>query len=126
MNKKILLPILSLIAVILAFFMYSSINDGIIYRDKVDVIAKKVQSRLDSLRKMELAYRDVHGEFTDDYDKLFNFMKNGKYYKIKEIGNSDGEVVNVKRDTTFLHPLEVVFGTTDVKIDHLKMVPPMD
>jgi hypothetical protein len=125
MNKKILLPILLVVAIVLGYYFYKSIESEVEYVNQVEKVHDQVVGRLDSLGKMELAYKDVHGEYTDDFNKLFDFMVNGKYFKIKEVGESDGEVKNVVRDTTFLNPMEVVFKTKDIDISQMYLVPPL-
>lgn len=126
MNKKILIAFLLVVCVVLGVLNYKSINDEIQYNKKVEEVALQVQGRLDTLRKMELAYRDMKGEFAGSFDKLFDFMQNGRYFKIKEVGDNDGEVANVSRDTTFMNPMEEILGSRNIDIQKYKMVPPDD
>ncbi|HEY1047349.1 MAG TPA: hypothetical protein VGF79_12965 [Bacteroidia bacterium] len=126
MNKKVLLPILIGLCLFLGVLVYKSINDRIVYLDRVKEIDAMVIGRLDTLRKMELAYRDMKGNFAGSFKELFDFMENGKYYKIKEVGDNDGEVVNVQRDTTFLDPKLEILGDANINLERFKLVPPMD
>lgn len=126
MSKKIILPILIVLTALLCALLYNSVDSKIQYDKRVKEVEEMVKGRLDTLRKMELAYRDIHGEFAGSFEQLLKYFNEGKYYKVKEIGDNDGETVNVKRDTTFLNPKKEILGSADININHLQFVPPMD
>lgn len=126
MVKKILFVFLFVVSAVLAFMVYDSIDEKIKYDAKVEEVNLMVQNRLDTLRRIELAYKDMHGVFAGDFEKLFHFMNNEKYWKVKEVGDNDGEVVDVTRDTTFLDPKVFLFNNPSYNVEHLKMVPPSD
>lgn len=113
-------------AIVLAFLLYFSVADEITKRKKIETIESLIKGRLDSLKMMQMAYKDMKGDYADNFDDLFNFMKNGKIAKLKQVGDVDGEVVNVKQDTIFVNPILELFKNENVKIDHMKFVPPYD
>ncbi|MDP2176777.1 MAG: hypothetical protein Q8K70_12780 [Bacteroidota bacterium] len=128
MNKKVLTIFLVLVIIVVGYNTFQSINKEISYREQVKEIDLMVIGRLDTLRKMQLAFRDVNGKYAENFDVLFDFMKNGKYIKLKQIGDNDGEVNNAQVDTLFLSPIVEILGeeNINVNINKYKFVPPMD
>ncbi len=113
-------------AIVLAFLLYFSVADEIAKRQNTEKIETMIKGRLDSLKMMQVAYKDMKGDYANNFDDLFNFMKNGKIAKLKQVGDVDGEVVNVKQDTIFVNPILELFKNENVKIDHMRFVPPYD
>jgi hypothetical protein len=126
MNKKILVTLLLVFTLVMAYLSYDSVQSELDYRAKVRQIDQLVIGRLDTLRKMQLAYRDMKGKFAGSFDELFYFMKNEKYVKVKEIGENDGEVKNIKTDSLFLDPRKEILGSETINVDRFKLVPPED
>ncbi len=128
MNKTILTIFLSLVTIIIGYLTFRTIYDQIAYDNKVKEINAQVIERLELLRKMQLAYKEVKGDYAKNFDLLFNFMKNEKYYKLKQVGDNDGEVNNAKVDTIFLDPIVEIIGVdkNTANIEKYKFVPPMD
>lgn len=127
MNKKVLTSFLIAVTLIVGYLTFDSINSEINFRKKVAEVDQLVIERLETLRKIQLAYKEVNGEYADNFDKLFNFMNNGKYFKLKTVGENDGDVNNSKTDTIFVNPKVGVLGLTqESNINYLKMIPPTD
>lgn len=78
MVNNILKVIFFFLAILFAFLLYRSIKGEIEYRAEVDRVEELVIGKLEKIREAELAYKDVKGEFTGDYDTLINFIKTGK------------------------------------------------
>lgn len=128
MNKNSLMIFLVVVASIVGYLAFNSVNKEIKYNKEVAMVNEMVIGRLDTLRKMQLMYRDINGGFAKNFDELFRFMQNGKYFKLKQVGEVDGEVFNAKIDTLYIHPIKELFGANPdgFNIQKYKLVPPSD
>jgi hypothetical protein len=126
MNKKILIVFLLIASVIMGYLTYDSIHSEIVYRERVAQIDQMVIGKLDTLRKMQMAYRDANGKYAQNFDELFSYMRNGKILKLKQVGENDGEVISLKVDSLFLNPMEEILGSKDAQVERYKLVPPDD
>lgn len=79
---KKLKPIINLalwaVIAILGYMTYDSINEEIEFNKIKEERFKVVVDRLIDVRDSELAYKEVHGEYTNSFDKLISFVENGK------------------------------------------------
>ncbi len=126
MSKNIWIIIFGAISLFLSYLVYDSINGEVNKRISIDKIEKSIIGRLDTLRMMQMAFKESKGQYANSFDELFNFMENGKIAKVKKEGDVDGEVVlNLKIDSLFVNPLIELFGSK-INISHLKLVPPQD
>lgn len=126
MNKTVLVVFLLLVSAVMGYLTYNSVNSEIEYRARVKEVDKMIIGRLDTLRRMQLAYRDMNGKFAKTFDELFAYMKFGKYVKLKQVGENDGEVNTARVDSLFVNPMEEILGSSALNIELYKKVPPMD
>lgn len=128
MNKNILMVFLLVVAGIVGYLAFNSVNKEIKYNKQVAIVNDLVIGRLDTLRKMQLMYRDINGGFAKNFDELLGFMQTGKYFKLKQVGEVDGEVFNAQIDTIYVHPIEELFAVSPngFNIQKYKFVPPSD
>ncbi|PCJ64133.1 MAG: hypothetical protein COA58_14205 [Bacteroidetes bacterium] len=122
MKYVVRIGLLLLIAV-LAYFTYESIAAPVRYKAEVEKIEAKIIDRLKILRDGELAYKDVHSRFADNFDSLLNFMENGEMTTLIQDGNVDDS-------TTVFTSREVAYSVKDslfrnVDVMNLKYVPDM-
>ena len=133
--RTILTIALAIVALILAYFIYSSISKPLDFekakKERYDVTIQ----RLKDIRKAELAYRDVNGRFTGSWDTLIDFVMNGKIKEVRKIKEVTDNMTKAKltekkalkmglitRDTILSNVLNTIF---DEKYDakQLKYVP---
>ncbi len=124
--KTIIQIILGIAILILAYFIVESIAKPIRYEKEKAKRYAKVIERLKDIRTAQLAYKSVYGEFSGDFDKLIDFVKNDSFPVIKQIGDIEdslavarGEVI---RDTIKLSVLDSLFRKK-YPIDSLRFVP---
>lgn len=91
-----------------------------------------VIERLKDIRTAQIAYKHTNGEYAKDFDKLINWVKNGKIQVIKKIGDEEdslavarGEVI---RDTIYIPAIDTVFSATYIgnrkfNVDELPIIP---
>lgn len=133
--KTVLQILLFIVAVVLSFFIYKSIQQPIQF-DK----AKKARydvtvERLKDIRKAEVAYKNVYGKFTGSWDTLIGFIKHDSIINIRKVGELNDSMVEagisekkavqmglIVRDSARVSALEAIFGT-GYNADNLKYIP---
>jgi len=125
-------------AIILAYFLYISVERPLEFEKAQDERYDATIERLKDIRKAELAYKDVHGKFTGNWDSLITFVKTGKLPIVRKIGMVTDSMIEagwtekqalkegkIIRDTIYVSVLDTLFGK-NYKIDQLKMIPITD
>lgn len=124
MVNNILKVVFFLLAVLFAFLLYRSVQGEIEYRAEVDRVEVLVIEKLEYIREAELAYKDVHNEFTSDYDTLINFIKTGKMQILVEFGEKDDSTSVYRQEIQEVSILDSLFK--GVNVDSIAFVPPID
>ncbi len=119
----------------LAFLSYKSIMTPIEFNEVRDAREKVIVERLIDIRHAETEYRNIKGDYTDNFDTLLYFIKNEKAKivlkegeltdKQLEEGMTEKKAVKlglIKRDTTYVSMLENLFGA-DYPVDSLRYIP---
>ena len=88
--KIVIQSILWLLIVFFSYKIYTSINSPINFNKVKTERYKKVINRLKEIRKAQIAYKDVNGIYSDNFDSLVSFIDNGIFTLIE------------KRDSSFL------------------------
>lgn len=76
---KIISIVLLLASLALGYYLVNSVKSEI---DEKQLIAEReaaVIEKLKLIREAEIVYQEVHGNYTSDWDKLIDFVKNGRY-----------------------------------------------
>ena len=133
--KTVLQIFLFIVAVVLAFLIYKSVQRPIKFeaakKARYDVTVEKLKD----IRKVELAYKEVYGKFTGSWDTLINFIVNDSVITVRKVGELNDSMVEagiterkaiqmglIIRDSIRVSALEAVFGAGyDAK--SLKYVP---
>ena len=79
-QNKIISIVLLLIALFLGGYLVNSIKSSIDEKERISRVEKKVQNKLMLIRKAEIGYQAVNGNYTDNWDTLANFVDNGQFY----------------------------------------------
>lgn len=136
--KTVIQTVLIALALILAYFLYTSVERPLSFEKEKKARYNATIERLKDIRKAELAYKDVHGRFTGSWDTLINFVKTGKIPLVRKIGMLTDSMIDagwtekkalqegkIIRDTIRVSVLDTVFGK-GFKIDEIKFVPVKD
>ncbi|MFT5513599.1 MAG: hypothetical protein ACI8SE_002008, partial [Bacteroidia bacterium] len=107
-----------------AFLLFRSVKGEIEYRAEVDRVEVMVINKLEKIREAELAYKDVKGEFTGDYDSLINFIKTGKMQILVEYGDKDDSTSVYSQFIKEVSIRDSLFK--NFKVDSIAFVPPAD
>jgi len=133
--KTVLQISLFIVAVVLAFFIYKSIQRPIQFEKAKKARYDVTVEKLKDIRKAELAYKEVYGKFTGSWDTLINFIVNDSVITVRKVGELNDSMVEagiterkaiqmglIVRDSIRVSALEAVFGEGyDAK--NLKFVP---
>jgi hypothetical protein len=133
--KTVLQISLLIVAVVLAYLIYSSIKKPIDFEKAKKARYDVTVEKLKDIRKAELAYKDVYGKFTGSWDTLINFVMNESVINVRKVGELNDSMVEagitekkaiemglIVRDSVRVSALEAIFGKGyDAK--NLKYVP---
>jgi hypothetical protein len=121
--KTVLQVSLFIVAVVLSYFIYKSIQEPIQFEKAKKVRYDVVVEKLKDIRKAELAYKDVYGKFTGSWDTLINFVMNESVINVRKVGELNDSMVEagiterkaiemglIVRDSVRVSALEAIFG----------------
>jgi len=136
--RTVIQILLFIVAVVIAYFIYKGVQDPIDFDKTKDARYEATIERLKQIRKAELAYRDVFGTFTGDWDTLINFVKYDSVRNVRKVGELTDSMIEAGlserdavekglliRDTVKESVLESEFGGS-FDADKLKEVPVPD
>jgi len=121
--KTVLQISLFIVAVVLAYFIYKSIQEPIQFEKAKKARYDATVEKLKDIRKAELAYKGVYGKFTGSWDTLLNFIMNESVITVRKVGELNDSMVEqgitekkalqmglIIRDSARVPALEAVFG----------------
>ncbi len=137
--RTVIQIILAIAIVVLGYFVVESIMKPIRFNKAKDVIEKRTIARLIDIREAQKAYKDVHLEYTDNFDSLIYFLKNDSFTITRAIGTVPEELIDslgtltkarevalergiIKREITKIPVMDSLFGK-NFPIDSLRYVP---
>ncbi|WKN33040.1 hypothetical protein PZB74_06740 [Porifericola rhodea] len=77
---KVLTFVFLLLAVGIGYYLINGIISSVEEEERIAAIERRVIEKLQFIRDAEVAYKDAHGQFTSDWDKLINFIDTGKIF----------------------------------------------
>lgn len=93
-KMKIVFQILLPVAIfVLAYFIYKGIETPIEFDKQKAVRYEKVVHKLIDIRNAQVAYRQVNGKYTDNFDTLIYFVKNDSLSIIRAIGSLSDSLI---------------------------------
>ena len=117
MKAKQIALILIPLNIILAYFVYNSINSEVEFQQVAKVrIAENVQ-KLKDLRQVQIAYKKVNNTYSNNFESLIDFLENDSMAIVKAIGETPDTLTDyqalelgiISRDTTYVLAKETVF-----------------
>ncbi len=136
--RAVIQILLAFVAILLGYFIYKGIQDPINFEKDKDARYEKTISRLKDIRKAQLAYKDVYGQFTGSWDTLIHFVKFDSLRNVRKIGELTDSMIDaglterralqrglIIRDTIRVPVLETVFDKS-FNADQLQYIPVED
>lgn len=87
MKKVIIQVVLAVLIVILGYCIYESIMQPIRFQKLADWRYERTKQSLINIRDAQIAYKSVYGKYTNNFDTLQDFVKNGNLKIVKAIGD---------------------------------------
>lgn len=94
--RTVIQILLVVAAIVLTYFIYQSIQRPIIFEKAKDARYEATVQRLKDIRKAELAYKDVYGQFTGSWDTLIHFVEYDSVRNVKAIGELTDSMIEAK------------------------------
>ena len=91
--KKIIQIVLAILIVVLAYFIWESIQTPIRFNKEKDQRYATTIQRLKDIRTAQLAYKDEYGKFTASFDTLINFVKYDSMKLVRAEGSIPDELL---------------------------------
>ncbi|HBL77506.1 MAG: hypothetical protein A2W90_10355 [Bacteroidetes bacterium GWF2_42_66] len=136
--KTLIQTVLIAVALLIAYLVYTSIQDPIDFEKAKSARYEATIARLKDIRKAELAYKDVNGKFTGNWDSLVTFVKKDSLILVKKYGMLTDSMLDaglteakalkqglIIRDTLKVSVLDSLFGKS-YPIEKIKYVPVSD
>lgn len=106
---KIIAGVLFVVSIGLFYYLFSSINETIEFKESISTTEKQIIDKLSVIREAEKVYLEQHGRYTSSWDTLINFIENG--------------TVPITVRTEIIIPLSYGVDSIQVKIDTIGKVP---
>lgn len=84
--RTVIQILLFIVAVILVWFIYKSIQRPIEFEKAKEVRYNATIERLKDIRKAQLEFKDVYGRFTGSWDTLINFVMYDSVKMVRKVG----------------------------------------
>ncbi|MFV0522633.1 MAG: hypothetical protein ACK5MI_09465 [Mangrovibacterium sp.] len=121
--KTVIQIILVVAALGLCYAIYESIEEPIRFEKAKKERYTDVITRLKDIRRAEIAYKDVNGAFTENWDTLIDFVNTGELPLVRKIGMLTDSMVDagwdeqralkegkIIRDTLKVAVIDTLFG----------------
>lgn len=105
----------------LAYQVYEAIAGPVRYKKEVVKNEAIIIERLELLKTAQMAYKDVHGQFTGSFDTLIDFMENGQLEVVISHGSLDDSTSNFYQETKNVGVKDSLFA--DIDIPNVRYVP---
>ena len=94
--RTVIQILLVIAAVALTYFIYQSIQRPIEFGKAKDARYEATVAKLKDIRKAQLAYKDVFGEFTGSWDTLIHFVQYDSVRNVRAIGELTDSMIEAK------------------------------
>jgi hypothetical protein len=137
--RTVIQIILAIAILVLAYFVYESIQTPIRFNKAKDIRERAAINRLIDIREAQKAYKDVKLEYTASFDTLINFLRTDSFEITKAIGTIPEDLIDelgsltkareealkrglIRRETTKVSVMDSLFGR-NFAVDSLRYVP---
>lgn len=135
--KKILIQVvLVAISAFIAFQIYKTVEQPILFEKAKKERYQKVVAKLKDIRKAELAFKSVNGQFTGSWDTLVTFVAEDSLPLVRRIGSLTDSMVDagwteakalkkglIIRDTLYVGVQDSLFKTASFDASKLPVIP---
>ena len=108
MRKLLTYFLLPVVILVLAFFLYKSINEPVKFNNELKQRSNVAIEQLKDIRTLQVTFKDTYGHYAPVMDSLVDFYNNGKITIMRQIGSEDDS-------TAVLHTEAVKKGLRNLK-----------
>ncbi|MBQ9469548.1 MAG: hypothetical protein IJU72_01195 [Bacteroidales bacterium] len=123
--KTLLKILLACAIIVLGYFVYESIMAPIRFNNEKNKRYAATIQRLKDIRSAQVAYRSVHDKYTGSFDTLINFLKEGQFKVIRQVGSEDDSAAvaakQVFREEMMVNVRDSLFK--GIAVDSFRYVP---
>jgi hypothetical protein len=117
MKAKQIALILIPLNIILAYFVFNSIDSEVEFQKVAKVRITENVQKLKDLRQVQIAYKKVNNTYASNFESLLDFLENDSMPIVKAIGETPDSLTDaqalelgiISRDTTYVLAKETVF-----------------
>jgi len=117
MKAKQIALILIPLNIILAYFVFNSIDSEVEFQKVAKVRITENVQKLKDLRQVQIAYKKVNNTYANNFESLLDFLENDSMPIVKAIGETPDSLTDaqalelgiISRDTTYVLAKETVF-----------------
>ena len=102
MKRTIIQIVLLLVIIVLAYFVYQSVNEPLKFNAEKDTREVVVIQDLKDIRSGQLIFKKMHNEYAGNFDTLLIFLREGKIPIVKKVPDPE--------DTTFTKTINDTIG----------------
>jgi hypothetical protein len=102
MKRIIIQIVLLLVIIVLAYFVYQSVNKPLLFNAQKDKREALVIQDLKDIRSGQLLYKKMHDMYAKDFDTLLMFLREGEIPIVKKVPDPE--------DTTFTKTINDTIG----------------
>ncbi len=126
MKLKIIQIALVVVSILLAYFIYETIQTPVRFNNEMNRRAEVVIKNLKDIRQVQQIYKTLHNNFTASFDTLIRFMETGKIPIVSiKFDPNDSTLTKTISDTiAFVTVADSLFGRREgFKIRDLQFIP---
>jgi len=126
MKLKIIQIALVVVSILLAYFIYETIQTPVRFNNEMNRRAEVVIKNLKDIRQVQQIYKTLHSNFTASFDTLIRFMETGKIPVVSiKFDPNDSTLTKTISDTiAFVTVADSLFGRREgFKIRDLQFIP---
>ena len=117
MKAKQIALILIPLNIILAYFVFNSIDSEVLFNREAKIRISENVQKLKDLRQVQTKYKQAKGTFADNFESLTYFLENDSMSIVKAIGETPDSLTDlealelgiISRDTAYVLAKETVF-----------------
>ena len=117
MKAKQIALILIPLNIILAYFVFNSIDSEVEFQKVAKERIDENVQKLKDLRQVQIAYKKVNDTYANNFEALIDFLENGSMVIVKAIGETPDSLTDaqalelgiISRDTAYVLAKETVF-----------------
>jgi hypothetical protein len=127
MKKVLTIVVLPVIAIVIGYLIYTSIQEPVIFEKQRKFRESIGIERLKDIRTLQVAYKSKYNKFTSSIDSLIDFYNTGQITVIKQVGSMDDSLA-VAQKRVFRDSIRIAVRDTLLKrdgfiVDSIKYIP---